>query len=144
MGDAEQSDASIDHRRTGFHFQLTLEVWGMPNNLTLRLTTAGQVFISRNRKVSHPWRWGKIAVTAVVLVTAGVFFTSLLLAWADLQYITQSYQISQAQDIKKQYLDLNGKLRIELASLTSIHRLEKLAAEYDMGVPQPSQVVNLP
>ena len=116
----------------------------MPNNLTLRLTTAGQVFISRNRKVSHPWRWGKIAVTAVVLVTAGVFFTSLLLAWADLQYITQSYQISQAQDLKKQYLDLNGKLRIELASLTSIHRLEKLAAEYDMGVPQPSPVVNLP
>ena len=116
----------------------------MPNNLTLRLTTAGQVFISRNRKVSHPWRWGKIAVTAVVLVTAGVFFTSLLLAWADLQYITQSYQISQAQDLKKQYLDLNGKLRIELASLISIHRLEKLAAEYDMGAPQTSQVVNLP
>ena len=116
----------------------------MPNNLTLRLTTAGQVFISRNRKVSHPWRWGKIAVTAVVLVTAGVFFTSLLLAWADLQYITQSYQISQAQELKKQYLDLNRKLRIELACLTSIHRLEKLAAEYDMGAPQPSQVVNLP
>jgi len=116
----------------------------MPNNLTLRLTTAGQVFISKNRRVSHPWRWGKIAVTAVVLVTAGVFFTSLLLAWADLQYITQSYQISQAQELKKQHLDLNRKLRIELASLISIHRLEKLAAEYDMGAPQTSQVVNLP
>ena len=46
--------------------------------------------------------------------------------------------------MQKQYLDLNRKLRIELACLTSIHRLEKLAAEYGMGAPQPSQVVNLP
>jgi hypothetical protein len=116
----------------------------MSNNLAIRLTTAGQVFISRNRKVGHPWRWGKIAVTVVVLATAGVFFTSLLLAWADLQFITQSYQISQAQEMQKQYLDLNRKLRIELACLTSIHRLEKLAADYDMGAPHTSQVVNLP
>lgn len=116
----------------------------MANNLTLRLTTAGQIFISKNRKVGRPWRLGKIAVTTVVLATAGVFFTSLFLAWADLQYITQSYQISRAQEIKKQYLDLNRKLQIELASLTSIHRLEQLAAKYDMGAPQPSQVVHLP
>jgi hypothetical protein len=116
----------------------------MSNNLAIRLTAAGQVFISRNRKVGHPWRWGKIAVTVVVLATAGVFFTSLFLAWADLQYITQSYQISQAEEMQKQYLDLNRKLRIELACLTSIHRLEKLATDYDMGAPQPSQVVNLP
>jgi hypothetical protein len=116
----------------------------MPNNLTLRLSSAGQVFISKNRKVGRPWRLSRIAVTVVVLATAGVFFTSLFLAWADLQYITQSYQISQAQEIQKQYLDLNRKLRIELACLTSIHRLEQLAAQYDMGVPLPSQVVNLP
>jgi cell division protein FtsL len=116
----------------------------MPNNLTLRLTAVGQVFISKNRKVGQPWRWSRIAVTVIVLATAGVFFTSLFLAWADLQYITQSYQISQAQEIQKQHLDLNRKLRIELACLTSIHRLEQLAAQYDMGAPQPSQVVNLP
>jgi cell division protein FtsL len=116
----------------------------MANNLTLRLTTAGQVFISKNRKVGHPWRWSKIVVTVLVLATAGVFFTSLFLAWADLQYITQNYQISQAQEIQKQYLEMNRKLRIELSCLTSIHRLEQLAAQYDMGAPQPSQVVNLP
>ena len=107
----------------------------MPNNLTLRLSTAGQVFISKNRKVGRPWRWSRIAVTVVVLATAGVFFTSLFLAWGDLQYLTQSYQISQAQEVQKQYLDLNRKLRIELACLTSIHRLEQLAAQYDMGAP---------
>ena len=76
--------------------------------------------------------------------TAGVLLTSVFLAWADLQYITHSYQISQAQETQKQYLDLNNKLRIELASLTAISRLEKLAAESGMGAPQPSQVVKLP
>lgn len=116
----------------------------MPGNLTLRLTAAGHVFISKNRKISHPWRWGKAIVGTVVLATATLLFISLFLAWADLQFITQSYQISQAQEIQKQHLDLNRKLRIELACLTSISRLEKLAAEYGMGAPQPSQVVKLP
>jgi hypothetical protein len=116
----------------------------MASNLTLRWSSIEQAFFSKNRKVGQPWRWSKIMVSAVVLATAGVFFTSLFLAWADLQFITQSYQISQAEEIQKQYLDLNRKLRIELACLTSIQRLEKLAADYDMGAPQPSQVVNLP
>jgi cell division protein FtsL len=116
----------------------------MPNNLTLRLSAAGQVFISKNRKVNHPWKWGRIAVTILVLATAGVFCTSVFLAWADLQYITQNYQISQAQETQKQYREMNQRLNIELSCLTSIHRLEQLAAQYDMGAPQPSQVVNLP
>jgi cell division protein FtsL len=116
----------------------------MPSYLTLRLTAAGQVFISKNRKLSHPWRWGRILVGAVVLITVFVLFTSIFLAWADLQYITQSYQISQGHETQKQYLDLNNKLRIELASLTAVSRLEKLAAEYGMEAPQPSQVMNLP
>ena len=84
----------------------------MPEQSELRLSAAGQVFISKNRKVSHPWRWGKIAVTILVLATAGVFCTSLFLAWADLQYITQNYQISQAQETQKQYLEMNRKLRL--------------------------------
>ena len=116
----------------------------MPSNLALRLSTASHAFVSKNRKVNHPWRWGRIAVGAVVLATVFVLCTSVFLAWADLQYITQSYLISQAQETQKQYLDLNHKLRIELASLTAISRLEKLAAEYGMEAPQPNQVVKLP
>jgi cell division protein FtsL len=116
----------------------------MPNNLTLRLSAAGEIFVSKNRKVGHPTRWGRMIVTFLVLATAGVFCTSLFLAWADLQYITQNYQISQAQEMQKQYLEMNRKLRIELASLTSVKRLEQLAEKYNMGAPQPGQVVNLP
>ena len=116
----------------------------MAGNLALRLGAVGQGFISKNRKVSHPGRWGTALVGGLVLAAVGVLFTCMFLAWADLQYITQSYQISQAQETQKQYLDLNNKLRIELASLTGISRLERLAAEYGMGAPLPSQVIKLP
>jgi cell division protein FtsL len=116
----------------------------MPGNLAIRLSAAGQVFISKNRKVSHPWRWGKAAVAGLVLATAGMLFTCIFLAWADLQYITQSYQISQAQETQKKYRDVNQKLRIERSVLTAAPRLEKLAAQYGMEAPKPSQVVTLP
>jgi len=116
----------------------------MPANLSLRLSAAGQVFITKNRKVSHPWRWGGAVVAGLVLGTVGVLFTCIFLAWADLQDITQSYQISRAQESQKQLLDLNSKLRIELSNLTAISRLEKLADQLGMEAPKPSQVVKLP
>jgi cell division protein FtsL len=116
----------------------------MPDNLALRLTSVGQIFVSKNRKVSHPWRWGRTLVAGLVLTTVGVLFTCIFMAWADLQFITQSYQISQAQEVQKQYLHLNSMLRIEYSNLTANSRLEKLAAQYGMEAPKSSQVVKLP
>jgi cell division protein FtsL len=116
----------------------------MAGNLALRLGAAGQVFISKNRKVSHPWRWGTALVGGLVVATMLVLFTCMTLAWADLQFITQSYQISQAKETQKHLWDLNRKLRIEYSNLTAISRLERLAAQYGMEAPQPSQVVHLP
>jgi cell division protein FtsL len=116
----------------------------MSNNLTLRLSAVGHVLISRNRRVGSPWRWGRALVAAVILATGGIMFTTFVWAWTDLHYITLNYQISQAQENKKQLLNLNRKLRIELANLTAISRLEKQAAEYGMAAPLPSQVINLP
>ena len=116
----------------------------MPGNLALRLGAAGQVFISKNRKVSHPWRWGTAMVVGLVLAAVGVLCTCMFLAWADLQYITQSYQISQAQETQKHLLNMNRNLRIEYSNLTAISRLERLAAQYGMEAPQPLQVVKLP
>ncbi len=116
----------------------------MPANLSLRLSAAGQVFLPRNRKASYPWRWGGAIVAGLVLGAVGVLFICTFLAWTDLQDITHSYQISQAQQSQKQLRDLNGKLRIELSNLTAISRLEKLAAQLGMEAPTPSQVVKLP
>lgn len=115
----------------------------MPGNITLRLSHVGQILISRNRKVSRPWRWGRALVTMLVMATVAVIFSSLFLSWGDVQFITLNYEISQGKETQKQLRDLNQKLSIELANLTAISRLEKLAAEYGMEAPRPHQVVTL-
>lgn len=115
----------------------------MPLNIALRLNAIGHVIVSRNRKVSRPWRWGRAVVAGVVLATMAVIFTSLFQSWGDLQYITMNYQISQAQETQKQYRDMNRRLKIEHANLTAISRLETLAAAYGMEAPRPSQVVTI-
>jgi cell division protein FtsL len=116
----------------------------MPRHLTLRLSAVGHTLVSRNRRVSHTWELGKALVAALFLATAAILLTSLLWAWSNLKCIHLSYQISQAQETQKQFLDLNRKLRIELSNLTAISRLEKLAVEnYGMGPPQTSQVLTL-
>jgi cell division protein FtsL len=112
----------------------------------MRLSSIDQLFVSRNRKVviQSSW-WSKTGVWVMVLVAAGLIISSVVWAWANLQQTNLNYQISQAQETQKQYLELNRKLRIELSNLTSISRLERLAVEqFGMGPPQPCQVVRLP
>lgn len=118
----------------------------MPSNITLRLSSVDQLFLSRNRKLaSQSSRWGKAGVAVLVLAASGFIIASLAWAWGNLQQTTLNYQISQAQETQKQYLEMNRKLRIELSNLTSISRLERLAVErFGMGPPQPHQVVPLP
>ncbi len=118
----------------------------MPANLTLRLTAVSHSLLARNRKVSHQHsKWGRAVVAVLILVTAGVMLTSLIWAWGNLQIVTLNYQTSQAQETMKQYLEINRKLRIELSNVMAISRLEKLAVEtYEMGPPQPHQVIYLP
>jgi cell division protein FtsL len=119
----------------------------MPSNVTLRLSSVEQLFASRNRKVASQQssQWGKVGVMVLVLFVAGFIISSLVWAWANLQQTTLNYQISQAQEMQKQYFELNRRLRVELSNLTSISRLEKLAVEqFGMGPPQPYQIVQVP
>lgn len=117
----------------------------MASSLTERISALGHTLISRNRKVTHyHWRWGKAVISGLIVATAVVILTSLLWAWSNLQATNLNYQISQAQETQKQYLELNRKLKIELSHLTAISRLERLAGDYQMGPPHPSQVVTLP
>ncbi|MEW6659906.1 MAG: cell division protein FtsL [Thermodesulfobacteriota bacterium] len=119
----------------------------MANNITLQLSSVEQLFASRNRKVARQQssRWGKAGVMVLVLFVAGFIISSLVWAWANLQQTNLNYQISQTQEMQKQYFELNRRLRVELSNLTSISRLEKLAVEqYGMGPPQPYQIVQLP
>jgi cell division protein FtsL len=118
----------------------------MARNVTIRVSSVEQLFLSRNRKVaSQSSRWEKTGMWVMVLIAAGFIISSVVWAWANFQQTNLNYQISQAQETQKQYLELNRKLRIELSNLTSISRLERLAVEqFGMGPPQPCQVVRLP
>lgn len=118
----------------------------MARHVTLRLSSVEQLFVSRNRKVaSQSSPWGKAGVVVLVIAAAGFIIASAVWAWANLQQTTLNYQISQLKETQKQYRELNDRLRIELSNLTSISRLESLAvAEYEMGPPQPFQIVRLP
>jgi hypothetical protein len=72
----------------------------MARNLTLRLNAVSHTLVSRNRRVTQ-WRWGRPLVMALVITMAAVMFTSLAWAWGNLQCISQSYLISQAQETQK-------------------------------------------
>jgi cell division protein FtsL len=119
----------------------------MPTNLALRLSAVSHSLIARNRKVStQDSLWEKALVAVLILAALGIVITCVFWAWTNLQVTTLNYQIAQAQEINKQHMELNKKLRVEYSNLTSIARLEQLAATFDMGPPAPGQVVkvNLP
>lgn len=118
----------------------------MARHVSLRLSSVEQLFMTRNRKVaSQSSPWWRAGVAILVLVAAGFIIASVAWAWGNLQQTNLNYQISQAQETQKQYLEMRRKLRIEHSVLTSVSRLEKLAVEqFGMGPPQPSQVVQLP
>jgi cell division protein FtsL len=116
----------------------------MPTNLALRLSTVSHTLVARNRKMrTQESPWGKVLVLGLIIAAVGIVLVSVLWAWSNLQCTSLNYQISQGQEEKKQHLELNRRLRVEHSNLTSIARLEKLAASFDMGPPAPGQVVKV-
>lgn len=116
----------------------------MPTNLAVRLSAVSHTIVARNRKMrTQESTWGKMLVAGLILVTVGIIFTSLFWAWSNLQSTTLHYQISQAEELQKQHLELNRRLRVEYSNLTCIARLEKLAETYEMGSPARGQVVQV-
>jgi len=117
----------------------------MPASLSLRLKAVNHALFAKNRKVvPSESPLSRLAVTVLLLATLGLVVTSLTWAWGNLQVVELQYQISQAQEVQKQYRELKEKLTIEYASLTSASRLERLAEQYGMMPPEPSQVIRLP
>ena len=116
----------------------------MSANLTLRISAVSHSLIARNRKVrTQESLWSKALVAGLILAAMGIVITCVFWAWANLQITTLNYHIARARDIKKQHLEIKKKLRVEYSNLTSIKRLERLAATFDMGPPAPGQVVKV-
>jgi cell division protein FtsL len=67
---------------------------------------------------------------------------SLFYVWSRIQVIQLGYEISNALKEKRVLTEANKKLRLEIATLKSYSRIEKLAEEeLRMAKPRPEQVI---
>jgi cell division protein FtsL len=67
---------------------------------------------------------------------------SLFYVWSRIQVIQLGYEISNALKAERTLTEENKKLRLEIATLKSYARIEKLAVEQlKMAKPRPEQVI---
>ncbi len=86
-----------------------------------------------------------IKLGLIVLFSAlALFFIggSLFYVWSRIKVIQVGYEISDALKKEKSFTESNKKLRLEIATLKSYARIEKLAVEeLRMVKPHPEQVI---
>jgi len=67
---------------------------------------------------------------------------SLFYVWSRIQVIQLGYEISNALKAERTLTEENKKLRVEIATLKSYARIEKVAVEeLRMAKPKPEQVI---
>ena len=91
------------------------------------------------RKAAGVWRARLLwyAVPALFLILSGLFYV-----WSRIQVIQLGYDISHALKEGRSLAETNKKLRIEVATLKSYARIERMAVEeLNMSKPKPDQVI---
>ena len=77
-----------------------------------------------------------------ILLTLFFIGGSLFYVWSRIQVIQLGYEISNALKKERALTEANKKLRLEIATLKSYARIEKIAAEeLRMIKPKPDQVI---
>jgi cell division protein FtsL len=86
-----------------------------------------------------------IKLNLLILFTLLMLFFiggSLFYVWTRIQVIQFGYEISNALKEERTLTEANKKLRVEIATLKSYARIEKLAVEdLKMAKPKPEQVI---
>jgi cell division protein FtsL len=83
----------------------------------------------------------KYAVLLGGLLLVGVIFY----VWLQVQIVNLSYDISRAQTQRKELVEINKKLRIQLANLKAPDRIEQIALnQLGLRPPQRGQLEILP
>ena len=77
-----------------------------------------------------------------ILLTLFFIGGSLFYVWSRIQVIQLGYEISNALKSERALTEANKKLRLEIATLKSYARIEKIAVEeLRMVKPKPDQVI---
>jgi cell division protein FtsL len=77
-----------------------------------------------------------------ILLTLFFIGGSLFYVWSRIQVIQLGYEISNALKSERALTEANKKLRLEIATLKSYARIEKIAVEeLRMIKPKPDQVI---
>ncbi|MEW6616299.1 MAG: cell division protein FtsL [Thermodesulfobacteriota bacterium] len=77
-----------------------------------------------------------------LIVAAVLIFSSLFYVWPHVQVVNLGYEISQAKKEKNELLQMNKKLKLEIATLTSPYHVEDIAKkELRLTSPKPDQLV---
>jgi cell division protein FtsL len=86
-------------------------------------------------------RGGISGFLAFYIIAALIAF-SLFYVWSRVLVINLGYDLSQAMEIQWKLVQDNKKLQIEIATLKSLARIERIAQdELDMEKPLPGQII---
>ena len=90
--------------------------------------------MERGREVRPVFRTSTLFVLAAFLFV--LIGSALIYVWSRIQVIRAGYEISDAVKAGRGLVDENRRLRVEVASLKSYDRIEKIAIE-DLGLSKP-------
>ena len=83
----------------------------------------------------------KYALPLALILVSGILFY----VWLQVQMVGLSYDISKAQNQRKELVEINKKLRIQWASLRSPDRIEQIALnQLGLRPPERGQIEILP
>ena len=106
------------------------------------IRNAGYVTLRKgNRKAGVSFLADNGRFTFVFSVTFIFVIFALLFVWTNHESVQVGYSISALQKEQTDLTDANRKLKVELANLTALYRLEKVAKEeLGMVTPGPEQL----
>jgi cell division protein FtsL len=82
------------------------------------------------------------AVLLSLTAAALLLVSSLFHVWSQLRVFKLGYQLSQTSAVHKGLSQENAQLRLEVATLKSPQRIEKVAREtLGLNLPQPEQII---
>ena len=81
-------------------------------------------------------------ISFLILFLVFLIGGSLFYVWSRIQVIQIGYEISNALKEERTLAEANKRIRLEIATLKSYTRIEKIAVEeLGMGKPKPDQVI---